>query len=93
LRSYVSDGSSFTPIDVPGATRTIAAGINNLGQIVGNFLDADGVPHGYLTDGSSFVAIDAPGGSTLFFEHSRMFRHRAIGMTVRLGDQPSLTLS
>ena len=30
-------GGPFTPVDVPGALRTIALGINNEGQIVGPF--------------------------------------------------------
>jgi uncharacterized protein (TIGR03437 family) len=42
LRS--ADGSTFTPIDVPGALAgtTNAKGINNLGQIVGSYADANG---------------------------------------------------
>jgi probable HAF family extracellular repeat protein len=42
-----SDGTTFTPIDVPGATRTVACGINDSGQIVGYFTDARG-DHGFL---------------------------------------------
>ncbi len=37
----------FTPLDVPGATDTIAFGINDAGQIVGFFSDATG-RHGFL---------------------------------------------
>jgi probable HAF family extracellular repeat protein len=48
----------FTPIDVPGATETIARGINDLGQIVGSFRDASGDLHGFLQTGGSYVQLD-----------------------------------
>src|SRR5262245_16614819 len=51
---------SFTPIDVPGATSTVAQGINDSGQIVGQFFDALG-SHGFLDSGGSFTTIDVPG--------------------------------
>jgi probable HAF family extracellular repeat protein len=34
----------FTPIDVPGAPRTIASGINDLGQIIGRYENPDVAP-------------------------------------------------
>ena len=39
---------TFTTLDVPGATFTDAVGINGHGQIVGDYIDANGVFHGYL---------------------------------------------
>ena len=47
----------FTTIDVPGADRTEAYGINNAGQIVGLFFDAMG-QHGFVKDGDDYVVID-----------------------------------
>ena len=41
-------GLTFTPIDVPGATFTDAIGINDRGQIVGDFTDAGGTVHGSI---------------------------------------------
>jgi probable HAF family extracellular repeat protein len=38
----------FTTIDVPGATDTEPNGINDGGQIVGNFTDASDMTHGFL---------------------------------------------
>ena len=38
---------TFTTIDVPGATATIAFGINNRGQIVGLYADVSGALHGF----------------------------------------------
>src|SRR5215472_13339172 len=50
---------SFTSIDVPGATSgTGARGINNAGQIVGEFYTSE--PHGFLKDGVTFTTIDVP---------------------------------
>jgi probable HAF family extracellular repeat protein len=53
-------GFVFTTIDVPGATFTDAAGINNAGQIVGTFSDATGT-HGFLNTGGVFATINVPG--------------------------------
>ncbi len=55
------EASSFAYIDVPGATDTYAAGINQSGQIVGTFKDANGHYHGFVKDGGAFITIDAPG--------------------------------
>jgi uncharacterized membrane protein len=53
---------TFTPIDVPGAVRTVAFGINGAGQIVGTFADNTG-NHGFLDTGGSFTQIDVPGAT------------------------------
>jgi uncharacterized membrane protein len=58
-------GGSFTTIDVPGATRTAAYGINNSGQIVGWFRDALG-DHVFLDTGGSFTTINAPGATNTY---------------------------
>ena len=50
---------TFNTIDVPGATLTLAHGINNIGQIVGAFYDGT-TYHGFLKDGTTFTTIDAP---------------------------------
>ena len=39
---------TFTTLDVPGATFTEALGINGHSQIVGHYIDANGVTHGFL---------------------------------------------
>jgi probable HAF family extracellular repeat protein len=48
--------SNFQTIDFPGSTGTRAIGINNAGQIVGDYVDANGVRHGFL-------ATPVPGAS------------------------------
>src|SRR4051812_42092685 len=59
---------SFTPIDVPGASLTAAAGINDTGQIVGEFVDSTGI-HGFLNTGGSFIPIDVPGAFSTFAQN------------------------
>ena len=49
---------TFTTIDVPGATGTVALGINNRGQIVGEIGS-----HGFLLDRGTFTTIDVPGAT------------------------------
>jgi hypothetical protein len=39
---------TFTPYDVPDSLDTWINGINNVGQIVGSFVDATSVGHGFL---------------------------------------------
>src|SRR5262245_48262154 len=50
---------SFTRLDVPGATFTEGYGINNSGQIVGDYSDASGHWHGFLKDSGGYTTIDA----------------------------------
>jgi len=57
---FLDSGGSFTTIDDPNATRvggTFAHGINDAGQIVGQYVDARF--HGFLYNGG-FTTIDAP---------------------------------
>jgi hypothetical protein len=51
---------TFTTIDVPGATVTLAYGINNSSQIVGEFGDDSENP-GFLKDGDTFTTLEVPG--------------------------------
>ncbi len=53
---------AVTKIDVPGSISTTARGVNNLGQIVGSFVDGSGT-HAFLFNGGKFSAIDVPGGN------------------------------
>jgi len=46
---------TFTTIDVPGGINARALGINDAGQIVGDFRDATGAVHGFLKDGATFT--------------------------------------
>jgi probable HAF family extracellular repeat protein len=59
---FLYTGGRFTTIDVPGAFETEAFGINNSGQIFGNFKDSRGT-HGFLYTGGRFTTIDVPSAS------------------------------
>jgi uncharacterized membrane protein len=54
---------SYTTFDVPGATSTVALGINDLTEIVGSFNDATG-GHGFLRKNGEITVIDFPGASS-----------------------------
>jgi probable HAF family extracellular repeat protein len=48
-RGYFLDpGATFANIDFPGAKQTFAYGLNNAGQIVGDYIDSSGNTHGFL---------------------------------------------
>lgn len=66
LHGFVYSGGHFVSFDVPfsGASATQPNDINELGQIVGLYNDADGLNHGFLKVGESFLAIDFPGAAT-----------------------------
>lgn len=55
---------TFSTIDVPGATNTLAGGINNLAHIVGYYTQADGVFHGFKDVGGMFTSIDDPNATS-----------------------------
>jgi probable HAF family extracellular repeat protein len=55
---YLLSGGTYTTIDVPGSSFTAAYGINNAGQIVGQF-NTDRA-HGYLLSGGTYTTIDVP---------------------------------
>jgi hypothetical protein len=56
--------NGWTSIDYPGATSTMASGVNNSSQIVGSWTDSIGHGHGFLLGGScpNFCSFDFPGG-------------------------------
>jgi uncharacterized membrane protein len=58
-----SDQETFTTIDVPGASDTFGQGINDRGDIVGEY-DSNGMSHGFLLSGGTFTTIDFPGATS-----------------------------
>ena len=52
---FLDTGGSFTTIDVPGSSFTIANGINDARQIVGTFESGFAVEHGFLATPVSMV--------------------------------------
>ena len=60
---FLLDRGKVTRIDVPGAAQTQAVGINNLGQVVGEYQTPDGSYHGFLWHKRRFTTIDLPGAA------------------------------
>src|SRR5262249_6068130 len=58
-----AESFTFTPIAVPGAASTELYGINDAGQMVGQYGDGMGTQHGFLYNSGSFTQIDVPGAS------------------------------
>jgi hypothetical protein len=56
-------GSKGVSIDYPGATSTLAMGINYWGSIVGEYTDSSGTQHGFELKNSKFTTIDYPGAA------------------------------
>ena len=48
---------------IPNATQITANGINDHGQVVGQFTDQQGVAHGFVYEQGSFCQVDYPGMS------------------------------
>jgi probable HAF family extracellular repeat protein len=59
-QAIAQPGYVYSTLDVPGATRTGAFAINNLGQIVGSYADARG-GHDFLLSGGNFITLNLPG--------------------------------
>jgi|SRR6267154_1271105 len=59
--TVVSGSFSFTAFNFPGASGTRATGLNDRGDIVGDYRDSSGVPHGYLLSHGTFTSFDPPG--------------------------------
>src|SRR5262249_34829678 len=62
---YIQIGNQFTTVDDPAGNPpgqgTFVNGINDLGQLVGVYLDATGLNHGFL----AIPAADAPAGPSV----------------------------
>jgi hypothetical protein len=53
----------FLTLDVPGSIFTLALGLNNNGQVVGDYMDSGGNTQDFVwTSASGFQTIDNPNG-------------------------------
>jgi len=59
-RMWADPAATVSQIDAPNATYTDAVGINNHGDIVGGFGDAQGRLHGYVLRRGTFTTLDFP---------------------------------
>ena len=75
--AFVSLRRSVTMFAVPGATATFAYQLNTANQIVGYYIDANGITHGYTRDSAGILTfpIDVPGstGTILFGNNDSNF--------------------
>lgn len=62
---FIRVGSTYTTIDVPGATDTGAYNVTNTGEITGTFVDPLGFQHGFLLSHHHYTVIDAPGAAQI----------------------------
>jgi len=51
---------TYTQIDYPGAVQTECWGIDNAGDVVGEYVDGLGISHGFLLSGGAYSTIDYP---------------------------------
>ena len=61
---FLLTGRTFRSLDVPGSVDTVARGINNRAQIVGDFLAADGARRGFLLSAGTYATIEPPGNGS-----------------------------
>jgi hypothetical protein len=57
---FVDEDGTIQTIDPFGSTFTQALGVNDLGEIVGFYVDAAGDQHGYIDNGGVFTSFDPP---------------------------------
>jgi hypothetical protein len=64
---FTYQGGVFQPVNDPNALNngypyygTLAYGINQAGQIVGNYIDTNGSSHGFIKTGSTYSTLDDP---------------------------------
>ncbi|MGC1371367.1 MAG: hypothetical protein WA824_04440 [Candidatus Sulfotelmatobacter sp.] len=51
---------SYRTVDFPGVSQQGAFGVNDAGQIVGQYVDSSGIFHGWELSGATFTTIDVP---------------------------------
>jgi hypothetical protein len=61
---FLDIGGVFTMLDFPGSVFTQALGLNNAGQVVGDYVDAGGFMHGfvYYVATGTYQSVDDPNG-------------------------------
>jgi probable HAF family extracellular repeat protein len=59
-QGFLYSHGTYTVLDFPGASNTVAEGINAKGQIVGDYIDSSGT-HAFLDSGGTYTTIDPPG--------------------------------
>jgi hypothetical protein len=60
FHGFVKEGSTFTQIDVPGASNTFGYAINSRTDLAGWYFDQQGGEHGFVLSRGTFTTIDVP---------------------------------
>ncbi|MEM7049501.1 MAG: hypothetical protein AAF604_07580 [Acidobacteriota bacterium] len=68
LRSSGQDGFEligglYSWVEYPGADQTVIRGVNNLGEIVGEYEGSDGIRHAFARLGGTLINVDVPGAA------------------------------
>lgn len=65
VHGFIDNGGTFTQVDFPGGTNTMATGLNNNDQVVGSYVDGAGETQGFVYDWAtnSYKTISDPNAS------------------------------
>ena len=74
-------------LDIPAATQITANGINDHGQVVGQFVDKNGGVHGFVWEADSFSQVDYPGMSAV-----NLYKINNLGQFVGSVNDPKCTV-
>ena len=58
---FILNGTTYTQLDPPLSTGTIAFGVNDAGTISGSYTDATTITHGFLYSNGIFNQVDVQG--------------------------------
>ena len=61
IDGFVLQNGQYTALNFPGSLSTWGGGINDLGQVVGGYVDGGGVEHGFLLSGNVYSTVNFPG--------------------------------
>jgi hypothetical protein len=61
---FVDEGGTIITLRPFSSTFTQALGVNDLGEIVGSYVGADGNTHGYIDNNGVFTSFDPPGSAS-----------------------------
>jgi uncharacterized membrane protein len=89
--SALASPFAFATIDFPGSTSTAAFGLNNSGQVVGDY-GPGGAIQGFLLSGGTFTTIDFP-GTTVTIAEGINSSGQVVGAYVFTMDVPGATLT
>jgi probable HAF family extracellular repeat protein len=90
FRGFLLTDGRLVKLDYPGARYTQPLGINNRGQVVGQYQTPDGTTHGFLWQRGRFTTIDKPGAPTTSLININD-RGQILGATADPADPAGLT--